>query len=138
MDDTFRQLYAVYARQQDAPAPYSYCGTRFYRGVAPDGAARPYIVVTLVGGSINWLFGDAQIEAARVQFDVIDDFAGDADDAHAIWTGLVKVLEKATLASTDNSEFLVLRREGLPREVVEPPVCQISGDWLLERQVTKA
>jgi len=137
VDDIFTCLYAVYARHQNAPAPYGYCGTRFYRGIAPDGATRPYIVATLVGGSIDWMFGDEQIESARVQFDVVGDFDGNAVNTMRIWAGLVNVLEKATLPAMDGSQFMVLRRDGLPRETILPPVIQISGDWLLERHVTR-
>ena len=70
MNDLFRQLYDKYAAARGDRDAYTLTGGRFYRSQAPPAAAKPYIVVTMIGGMLTWYFGDGVIESARVQFSI--------------------------------------------------------------------
>jgi len=136
MTDLWRSIKAEFDRYRGDNDPYTLVGGRIYRSYAPERATMPYIVVSLLGGPILWMYGAKQLEQARLQIDVYDEIRhGAPARALKIFEGLVRILEHADLTMEDGSTHIITRREGLPREVIEEDVIHISGDWLCERQV---
>ena len=141
-NDIFRAMYQRYALFRGAEDAYTLTGGtasaaggdgRMYRTIAKPKADRPYIVMSAVGGTLFWMFGNKQIERQRVQLMVIADHDDDARPAGAIWDSLVKRFENADLLFTDGTH-IVMRRESMPIETVDTDVVQLSGDWFLEQQ----
>lgn len=144
MNDLFRALYAEYAAHRGDADAYTLTGGRLYRTQVPArySSTFPYIVVSLVGGSLARVFGDDIFETARLQISVFDQFnsasgLGGTVRAGQIWESMVLLLEHATLFMLDSSEHIAFRREGFPREMMENGVVHLNGDWMLERQVTR-
>ena len=138
MNDLFHALYQRYANFRGAADAYTLTGGRMYRGQAPEGVIPQngaYIIMTLIGGVIDWMFGadKPRLEAARVQLDVYAEWTGSSIVAMNVWNSLVKLIEDEPLQFLDGT-LIRVRREGLPREIVDGRVIQISGDWVLEQQ----
>ena len=133
MNDIFESIYQRYALFIGASDAFTLTGGRMFRTIAKEKAERPYIVVSLIGGAPLRMFGLRQIEQASVQFMVVDDFDGDARNAGNIWNSLISIFEYQTLVFMDGT-FMVMKRDTLPREVIETDVVEISGDFTLEQQ----
>lgn len=140
MNDWFQYLYEYYDADHAADTIYDLTEGRLYRTEAPSRTLMPYCVMSLISGTIDRTFSDGDIEGARIQFDVFDKFrevgsstAGDARSAGIVWEALQARFEKATIPFVGAS-FIVLLREGLPREIIEENVVHISGDWVMELQ----
>ena len=134
--DIFRAIYYEYQRHRGDTDPYTLTEGRLHEGQAPK-LIFPYIIMTQVGGPILWMFGNDRLEDARIQFGVYDRFERDSTLVWQIWDGLVNVIESVALTSEDGSQWISFRREGLPRGVADEDVYEITGDWILERQVTR-
>ena len=75
-----------------APAVTALVGTRIYPSVAPQGVARPYVVLTLVSAVPHHTHSDAPaalLEAARVQ---VDCYGPEYAATHAVATAVDDVL----------------------------------------------
>ena len=134
MSDIYRPIVAHLKKYQGTQTAYTLLGGRIYADRAPDSAAMPYVVIGASGGSIDRMFGKDNCEQARVTIEVWDLYHGGNTTAPQIWDSLVVLLEYATLPIMENAIFIVMKREGLPRRVVEDTLIQISGDWILAIQ----
>ncbi len=139
MNDYWTAIKTAFDAHTDAGDPYTLVGGRIYRSGAPERATMPYIVISLIGGPILWLFDSQRIEQARIQIDIFDELANGAPTrAMTIWHGLVEILEFAELTPADGSTHIIMRREGLPREIIEDGIVHVSGDWLCERESVRS
>ncbi len=135
MNDLFAAIVSRFRDVRGADSAYSLTGGRMYRGRAKKKSDYPYIVVHAIGGTILGIFGEEQIEQARMQFNIVDIFDGNAKRAGTIWESLVSTFERQPLALLDGIH-IVMRREGLPRETIDESVVEIIGDFLLEQHTS--
>ena len=134
MNDLFLALYRQFKRYATPGSANALTGGRLYRTQAPAGAARPYVVVKLLGGDIDWIFGDnTRIERTQLEINVYQDATAGPENAGKIWQGLVDCFANQSLTFADGTH-LVTRRRNLPKETVEDGVVRISGEWFVERQ----
>lgn len=135
MNDLFAAIVSRFRGVRGADSAYALTGGRMYRSRAKETAERPYIVVHAVGGIIMGIFGGEQIEQARMQFNIVDDFDGDAKRAGKIWESLVSTFERQSLTLLEGTH-IVMRRDGLPRENIDETVVEIIGDFRLEQHTS--
>ena len=136
MNDIFRAIIELLARQREPGDAYTLVEGRIWRNRAPEEESHhwPYITIAHVGGPIRRMFGPQSLEDGRFQFAVWDDYRNhDPTQVDTIYEALVRNLEWQDLDSLDMGTPIVLRREGLPREVSDNAVISKSGDWLVER-----
>ena len=135
MNDLFAAIVSKFRNVRGADSAYGLTEGRMYRSRAIEKADYPYIVVHAIGGTILGIFGEEQIEQARMQFNIVDIFDGNAKRAGTIWESLVSTFERQSLTLLDGT-FIVMRREGLPRETIDESVVEIIGDFLLEQHTS--
>ena len=134
--DLLQAIYKRYAKFTGPTDAYTLTVGRLYRTQAPAGAKFPYIVVTLVGGSIGEMFSGNALEDATVQMSVFDEFRNDASGASAIMQSLIAIFNWCELHVPAAETFIRMRREGLQQEVTEDQThIHVFQDWLIERQV---
>ena len=135
MNDLFAAIVSRFRDVRGAESAYALTGGRMYRGRAKKNTGYPYIVVHAIGGIIMGIFGEEQIEQARMQFNIVDTFDGDAKRAGKIWESLVSTFERQPLTLLEGTH-IVMRRDGLPRETIDETVVEIIGDFRLEQQTS--
>ncbi len=141
MNDWFHAIYRTFASERGPEGAYALTGGRLARSQAPETWSKrlyannePYIVINMIGGSIAWMFNGETIDRARIQFSVYAKFSGDATLAGRIWDGIEAIFDGVTIAPLTGTS-IIMRRESLPREIIEDDVVQITGDFYVEKQV---
>ena len=140
MNDLFFSLYQTYASRRGDGSAYALTDGRMYRTEAPARADMPYIVMSLISGTIARSFGDGNIEVARIQVDVFDRFRAPGSStgnsgkrAGEIWEQLESLYENATMPFLDG-EFIQMKRDSMVQETIENDVIHLTCDWFLEQQ----
>ena len=136
MNDLIRSIIAEIAGHTGASDAYTLVGGRIFRTQAPSqiiGKDDYYIVITLAGGAIERTFSRRNIEDHRIQVSVFGPLTHDYATGGVIWKSLTDILDNAAPFALDGETTMVMRREGLPREMVDGERIHINGDWILER-----
>ena len=128
-------LKAIFAKAGAATNLYADVGGRIYLDEAPEGAAFPYVVISIVSSSPDYNFTDC-LEDTAIQFSLYSDSSSIAELATIY--GHLKALFDESVLSITGSTCLHCRRKNfitMPIETTTPSGTTLLRHWAVEYEL---